>query len=372
MKPAPLACYLILTFAFLCPAGTPPELVDANWIVSQGGSVTRDNDGHVTGVNLRGRWVTDGDLERLAEAFPDLESLDLSHTHVTDLGLGFVAKLSKLENLNLYFAEHVTESGVARLAELANLETLNLRGARMSDSGMEFLSHLANLRELDVGITQITDTSLEHLEGLAHLEKLALGGNRIGQSGLIFLQFLPALKHLDLSGAQITDSGVWSVTLTDLNIKRIATLEGLEVLNLAAADNGYVAAIGDGVPRLRNRIQITDLSMPELRTLPRLRSLDLSRSEVTAKGLTELAALPKLENIVLAYCEKVDDSAARALLDLKALRSLDLSHSQLTDGGLALLEKHGGLKNLYVSGTAVTPSAVAHFRQHRPDCRLSW
>ena len=372
MRQTPFACCLLLAFAVLSSAGASPELTDSDWIVSQGGSVTRGSDGQVTGVNLRGRWVTDGDLEKLAAAFPDLESLDLSHTHVTDLGLGFVAKLSKLKSLNLYFAEHVTESGVARLAELANLETLNLRGARMSDSGMEFLSHFANLRELDVGITQITDTSLEHLEGLAHLEKLSLGGNRIGQSGLIFLQYLSALKHLDLSGAQITDSGVWSVTLTDLNINRIATLKGLEVLNLAAADNGYVAAIGDGVPRLRNRIQITDLSLPELKTLPRLRSLDLSRSEVTAKGLTELAEARKLENLVLAYCERVEDDAARALLGINALRSLDLSHTKLTDAGLAQLEKHAGLKNLYVSGTAVTPAAVAHFRQNRPDCRLSW
>jgi len=363
---------LVLTCAVLCAVAEPPNLIDTDWIVSQGGSLTRNSSGGITGINLRGRWVTDGDLEKLAEEFPDLESLDLSHTHVTDLGLGFVARLSKLKNLNLYFAEHVTESGVARLAELSKLERLNLRGARMSDSGMEFLSHLRNLRELDVGITQITDTSLEHLEGLDHLEKLALGGNRIGQSGLVFLQFLPSLKHLDLSGAQITDSGVWSVTLTDLNMGRIAALEGLEVLNLAAADNAYVASIGDGVPRLRNRIQITDLGLAELKGLERLRSLDLSRSEVTSKGLASLTELPRLENIVLAYCTKIDDNAAGVLLDMNLLRSVDLTETQLTDAGLARLEKHRELRHLYVTGTAVTSAAVARFRQNRPDCRLSW
>ena len=372
MKQILLVVVSLLAWSVLCQGGSPPELIDTDWITGQGGSVERDSGGEVIGVNLRSRWVTDGDLEMLVAAFPDLENLDLSHTHVTDLGLGSIAKLSKLKALNLYFAEHVTESGVARLGELRSLERLNLRGARMSDSGMEFMSHLRNLRELDVGMTQITDTSLEHLEGLPHLEKLALGGNRIGQSGLIFLQFLPSLKHLDLSGAQITDSGVWSVTLTDLNMNRIAALKGLEVLNLAAADNGYVASIGDGVPRLRNRIHITDLGLSELRTLTRLRSLDLSRSEVSAKGIGELGALPNLQELVLAYCEKVDNAAALTLLDMKSLRSLDLTHTKLADDGLAVLEKHAGLKNLYVTGTAVTPASVAHFRQNRPDCRLSW
>ena len=371
MKPVSLSVVLLLASTGLAQAASPKR-IDTDWIAAQGGSVERDDSGQVVAVNLRSRWVTDGDLENLAASFPNLESLDLSHTHVTDLGLGFVAKLRKLRSLNLYFAEHVTEAGVARLHELKSLERLNLRGARMSDSGMEFMSHLPNLRELDIGVTQITDTSLEHLEGLQHLETLALGGNRIGHVGLVFLQSLPSLKNLDLSGAQITDSGVWSVTLTDLHLNRIAALEGLEVLNLAAADIGYVASIGDGVPRLRNRIHITDLGLPELKALKRLRSLDLSRSEVTAKSLVELVSLPALEEIVLSYCEKVEDAAAATLLRMKSLRSLDLTYTKLTDEGLAQLEKHTGLKNLYVTGTAVRPAGVAHFRQHRPDCRLSW
>ena len=49
------------------------------WIESFGGSVTTDTHGAVTGVNLRGSWVTDTDLSRLAE-YPELATLDLSLT----------------------------------------------------------------------------------------------------------------------------------------------------------------------------------------------------------------------------------------------------------------------------------------------------
>ena len=51
-----------------------------------GGQVTRDQAGKIVGVNLRGTWVNDTDMLSLA-AMPDLETLDLSHTRITDEGM---------------------------------------------------------------------------------------------------------------------------------------------------------------------------------------------------------------------------------------------------------------------------------------------
>ena len=49
-------------------------------------TVTRDAAGRITGVDLRGTWVTDTDLRKLAQ-LPRLSYLDLSLTRITDQGM---------------------------------------------------------------------------------------------------------------------------------------------------------------------------------------------------------------------------------------------------------------------------------------------
>jgi hypothetical protein len=60
--------------------------------------VTRDGAGRVTGVDLGASWVSDADLARLAR-------LDLSLTHITDLGLQQLKTAPAIEELNLHYAE---------------------------------------------------------------------------------------------------------------------------------------------------------------------------------------------------------------------------------------------------------------------------
>ena len=59
---------------------------DAQWIEDAGGSVIRDAAGRITGVDLRASWVTDTDLRKLLQ-LPNLSSLDLSLTRITDQGM---------------------------------------------------------------------------------------------------------------------------------------------------------------------------------------------------------------------------------------------------------------------------------------------
>ena len=67
-------------------SGILPAVDSADWIERLGGQVTRDAAGKIVGVNLRGTWVNDTDMLSLA-AMPDLATLDLSHTRITDEGM---------------------------------------------------------------------------------------------------------------------------------------------------------------------------------------------------------------------------------------------------------------------------------------------
>ena len=85
-------------------------LAAAGWVDDLGGRVVTNAQGQITGVNLRGTFVSDSDLDAIA-AIPTLESIDLSHTRVTDAGLLRLKGLQNVRELNLFYAELITDEG---------------------------------------------------------------------------------------------------------------------------------------------------------------------------------------------------------------------------------------------------------------------
>src|SRR4051812_28567957 len=93
----------LLIFTAICFAATDPA-----WIVDKGGAVAREKSGKITGVDLRASWVTDSDIADLAK-MPDLKSLDLSLSRISDHGLRSLRTAPAITDLNLYFAEQITD-----------------------------------------------------------------------------------------------------------------------------------------------------------------------------------------------------------------------------------------------------------------------
>src|ERR1700730_3790833 len=65
----------------------------ASWIEAQGGTVEHNRTGRVTSVNLRAAWITDTDLAKLT-GLPHLARLNLSLTHISDVGMERLAPLA--------------------------------------------------------------------------------------------------------------------------------------------------------------------------------------------------------------------------------------------------------------------------------------
>src|ERR1051326_6373013 len=171
----------------------------SNWIESLGGAATINAQSAVTGVNLRGSWVTDADVRRLAE-YPELATIDLSLTRVTDEGMAELKNLRNVTDLNLYYAEYVTDQGIAAIKNWKKLKHLNLHGTKSSDTALEYVAGIASLESLDVGSTLMTDVGLERLSTLTGLKELTMGGNELGDAGLQALRQLPSLTYLDQIG----------------------------------------------------------------------------------------------------------------------------------------------------------------------------
>ena len=336
------------------------------WARSQGGAVARGVDGAIVAVDLSGSWIADADLSRIAE-LGRLESLDLSETKISDVGLEALAALAGVRELRLYFAEGVSDLGMANLRGWESLERLDLRGTQTRSRVFETLAELKSLRELDVSHTSVTDDGMDRLAELRELETLAIGSNRLDGGGLESLKLLPKLKRLDLRGVQRVDSGLWGLALNRRNLERLSELTQLEALLLGGAT---ITDVGADRPGREDAERAELLHVELLGGLTNLRELDLSRQPVTRKGLEFLRAMPALERLNLGQCSRLDDGLVELLRAMPRLRRL-LAGTELTDAGLARLRELP-LKKLAVGGTGVTEQAATEFRAARPAVELTW
>lgn len=301
--------HLVLLCAL--PAFAADLKTSGQWVQDLGGSIVRDAQGHVTGVNLRGTWVSDADLKQLTE-FPDLTLLDLSLTHITDQGMQEIKGLAKVEDLNLYFAEYVTDEGIAAIKDWKHLKRLNLHGTKVGDTGLEHIAGITTLESLNVGSTLMTDVGLERLANLQNLRQLTMGGNELGDAGLQALRQMPGLTYLDLSGRQGTDKNVWTIAMSDTGLDAVLTLKQLRELRFACT------SIGVGIEGAKFG--------------------EVSMLTVTPEWLERLKSLTKLEKLKLQGCNRITDANTSILSAMPSLREVDLKGTAVTEKGAAALK----------------------------------
>lgn len=303
---------ILLTF-FICSLtlfGASPSGEDTQWISDLGGSVTRNAQGHVTGVNLRGTWVGDTDLRHLND-YPDLTDLDLSLTHITDGGMQEIKSLRGITDFNLYYAEYVTDEGVSAIKDWKKLKHLNLHGTKAADTALEHIAGITTLESLNVGSTQMTDVGLERLTSLPNLKELTMGGNELGDAGLQALRQMPALTYLDLSGRQGNDKNVWTIAMSNVGLNAVLALKNLRELRFACTST----AVG-----------IEGAKFGEVSTL-----------SVTREWLEEMKSLPKLQALKVQGCKRINDDAIATMIAMPALHEADLKGTSVTEQGAAKL-----------------------------------
>ena len=301
----------ILWLGALAQAAEITGASDAKWIEDVGGTVIKDPAGRITGADLRGSWVTDMDLRRLVQ-LPYLTYLDLSLTRITDQGMQELKNLPGIVDLNLRYAEYVTDEGMAAIKGWKKLKRLNVHGAKFSDTTLEHISGIMTLESLNIGSGMVTDIGLERLTGLPNLKELTIGGNKLTDNGLHALRQMPHLTYLDLAGRQGTYANVWAIRMSDVGLGAILALKELRDLRF-------------GCTSLNVGIEGATFAQ-------------VSATSVTTGWLEKMKALPKLENLKLQGCDRVDDDSIPALAALPALRQVDLKGSGVTEKGLAALK----------------------------------
>lgn len=319
------------------PPRSGDERAIASWIRRAGGS-TREREGKIVAVSLRGTAIQDRHLATLA-ALKHLEVLDLEATEAGDGGMPHLAGLALIE--------------------------LRLDGTAVSDEGVTSLAKLTSLRRLSLANTYVDGSAFSRWPAAHGLEELNLLGCAINDDAVVSVTRLRGLRSLTLAETDITSAAV----------AHLKTLTQLRELDLAATDiDDTAVAIGEltGLESLRLRdARITDALMPAVARLTALRVLDLGRTRLTNKGLEALGALASLRRLNIEYSE-IDDAGLAAIAKSSSIEELNLDSTHVGDGAIGLLSGMKALRSLDLYHSLVTETGAASIRAALPNCQLRW
>jgi len=107
-----------------------------------------------------------------------------------------------------------------------------------------------------------------------------------------------------------------------------------------------------------SKINPGDAILPHITRLTGLRYLGIANTNVTAKGIKQLAKLPHLERLALPYT--VTNQGLAEAIRLPSLKALGLRSGQITDQDVALLAGMPRLEELDLAANEITDASLAH------------
>ncbi|GAB4819927.1 hypothetical protein N2152v2_006973 [Parachlorella kessleri] len=277
------------------------------------------------GLERRGEALTDRSLAHLADSAPQLQLVALGgHLHISDAGIGHIARLTNLRELDLRMdvparqQQHgVTDEGLGQLSGLRSLQALRLYGCPLGKHGCGAVATLLGLTRLQLRACEdLDDHALHRLSTLRGLASLTLADcPRMSDIGLSFmLKHVTRLTLLDLSGnpKNLTDVGLAS-------IQRARNLVHLSLTHCQGlTEPGLAPVLG----------ALQGLAYLSLRDCPRLSS-----------GVCSLLAAycPLLECLDLEHCSGVGEAGLAALSRLRRLHVLRIHGAGVSRQALAVL-----------------------------------
>lgn len=266
--------------------------------------------------------------ERLSEEclrtigkLPHLEALSLTGIPVTRESLECLVGLTNLKYLSLWRPgvedEPAAREWFAGIAKLPRLEHLHLEYMTIDGEGLRQLTGLTKLRSLS--LAHLTDgwsaeACLEAVGKLTQLEYLHFRDVTVTRESLVCLGDLTNLKSLSIcSDSERSHASFENSSLQRQLLTGLPTLPRLEALHVHGA--GF---------------QVSDADVRHLTVLPRLRSLGLALTNVSAEGVADLASLSSLEELVIDS-EVVSPAGPERFLALKRLKKLHLCPTEFGD-----------------------------------------
>ncbi|GLJ42868.1 hypothetical protein SUGI_0888610 [Cryptomeria japonica] len=277
--------------------------------------------------------LRDEDLATIAEAFPNLEQLDISYT----------AALRPLHDTSAraYIVRLISQSAIKSFASTTSLQCLDLSLLHISD---ELLLSLAELKLTRLILARCKGMTLAGILGLSRLCPNLVHLNLEGAHCLtdeimeVIVQRLPNLTYLCLNYCSLLTDSTFFCLLK--NCKNLVELE-MESTGLGWGMNSSMAP-GQKCCKLQSlkiawNKPVGDVTLKCIAILcPRLVSLDVSHCLlVTDNGLRAISkGCLELKKLVLKGCRQVMSLGIEGFEGFRNLEQLQVEGSGFTDPGL--------------------------------------
>lgn len=279
----------------------------------------------------RGR-ITDAGLSWLSGR-SDLRALKLINVDVSDAGLAHIAGLRSLQSLRISDTD-VTADGLAHLGRLHNLSQLHLWLRGDIGAELDIVQELDKLKHLTVSGPEFTGRHLDCLNRLPQLTALSFEKSRVSDESLAQLAGLKSLKQINLSGTAVTDKVV----------DTLASMPSLESIDLSRTEIG-----DDALHRLAEHF--------ERGRFQKLTILYLNECSGISQGMGSISTMTRLRVLELAGSDVTNDDL-RFLPSLPELVILDLSRTNVGDRGITEVAKISTLQRCFLEGTPITVTGL--------------
>ena len=281
--------------------------------------------------------ISDDDLKVVA-AFTGLQSLDLTESQISDVGLTHLVGLRQLRFLDLRNTA-VTDVGLRTVAELPSLSELRLENTKIAGPGIEHLAKCSNLSKLNFTANTDKPLDLRHFTRLESLEEL-----QIIAHGDLDLHDLPNLVKLGISQGGSNDNP-----------------SGLRLANMPALENVSLTLHQSSPDRFQNI---------KIENLPEILQLYIS-ADFAELPFDQIGQLTNVRELMIVNgpgtCSKAD---ARHLANLSHLTQLFLGMN-LDPGCLQQLRNLTALRQLAFGGGGSDDAELLHLKDLKLVERLS-
>jgi hypothetical protein len=314
---------------------------------------------HITGLNAGGQ-MTDHTMKRLSE-LDQVVRLGLGGSkRLTDEGLGYLAKLPTIEELDLSgWHNKITDKGLRVLEALKHLRKLQMCWCRVSDEGMAAVKHLDHLERVDLLGSTTGDGAIAALTNKPMLREFKTG-RLVTDAGLPLLHDFPVFRswqggetHYALMEADCKPNHLLlDGPFTDTGFASVSGLEGIFGLSFFwHLGPGFTPEGLKGLVDLPNLGYLgcqdklcDDTAMRHIASASRLRMLMGQGAVASDDGFTALSRSTSIEYFWGRKCPNLTGRGFAALANLPTLRGLAVSCKEVDDDALSTLSRFPALE----------------------------
>ena len=325
----------------------------------------------LTDLNCEATGVTD--LAPL-KGVPNLQSLNLNTTGVSDAALVNLTGLKKLTDLRLE-RTNVTAKGIAELAKTLPGCRVQRNAGMIVPPGTSDPDRCAAEYVLSLGGSVRVRGAEREIKAAADLPKgsieliavVLITNKQVTDEGLAVFKDCKNVIHLDLAFTPVTDAGL-------AHFKNCNDLKFVYFVGTQLTDAGLAELRGcKNLIALQSNTNITDAGLAHLKDCEDLALINVNNCRgITDGAMAHLAGRTGLTDFLGLAGTRITDAGLAQLKTCPNLQRLDLRQTEVTDAGLARLGKSESLIELRLEQSKVTEKGVEGLSKALPKCKIVW